>query len=169
YRFDRRQHLDHSLAALNLTPTDIDVVIASHLHFDHAGGFTERCDGRGRPRFPRARYLVRQGEWTDAAHPHERNRASYLVENFMPLQDAGVVDFIVDDGEVLPGITVCRTGGHTQHHQLVKIESGGRTAVFVADLIPTAAHIDAPWIMAYDLYPMDTLAYKKQFVREAIE
>jgi glyoxylase-like metal-dependent hydrolase (beta-lactamase superfamily II) len=169
YGFDRRQHLDHSLAALNLTPTDIDVVIASHLHFDHAGGFTERVDGRVRPRFPRARYLVRQGEWTDAAHPHERNRASYLVENFMPLQDAGVVDFIVDDGEVLPGITVCRTGGHTQHHQLVKIESGGRTAVFVADLIPTAAHIDAPWIMAYDLYPMDTLAYKKQFVREAIE
>src|SRR5262245_7625454 len=169
YGIDRRQHLDHSLAALNLTVADIDLVIASHLHFDHAGGFTERVDGRMRPRFPRARYLIRQGEWNDATHPHERNRASYLVDNFMPLQEAGVVDFIAEDCEVVPGISLCRTGGHTQHHQLVKIESEGRTAVFVADLIPTAAHIDLPWIMAYDLYPMDTLAYKKRFVREAVE
>ena len=168
YGIDRRRHLDHSLAALNLTAADIDVVIASHLHFDHAGGFTERVDGRIRPRFPRARYLIRQGEWDDATHPHERNRASYLPENYVPLRETGVVDFIADDGEVLPGISVWRTGGHTQHHQLVKIESAGRTAVFVADLIPTAAHIDLPWIMAYDLYPMDTLAYKKQFLREAV-
>jgi glyoxylase-like metal-dependent hydrolase (beta-lactamase superfamily II) len=169
YGADRSRHLGHSLAAAGLSAADIDVVIASHLHFDHAGGFTAAEGGALRPRFPRARYLVRRGDWDDATHPHERNRASYLSENFLPLQEAGVLDFIDTDGEVLPGISVWRTGGHCMHHQLVKIESGGRTAVFTADLIPTTAHVDAPWIMGYDLYPVDTLVYKKAFVREAID
>jgi glyoxylase-like metal-dependent hydrolase (beta-lactamase superfamily II) len=169
YGADRRHHLGHSLAAAGLSAADIDVVIASHLHFDHAGGFTAAEGGTRRPRFPRARYLVRRGDWDDATHPHERSRASYLSENFLPLQEAGVLRFIEHDGDVLPGISVWRTGGHCMHHQLVKIESGGRTAVFPADLIPTTAHIDAPWIMGYDLYPMDTLVYKKAFVREAID
>lgn len=168
YGFDRARNLDHALAAAGLTAADIDIVIASHLHFDHAGGFTARVDGRIVPRFPNARYKIRRDEYIDATHPHERNRASYFAENYVPLVDAGVVDFIEADGEVLPGISVWRTGGHTMHHQLIKIESGGRTAVFPADLMPTAAHIDEPWIMAYDLYPMDTLAYKRTFVREAI-
>jgi len=168
YGFDRARNLDHALAAVGLTAADIDVVIASHLHFDHAGGFTARVDGRIVPRFPNARYKIRRDEYVDATHPHERNRASYFPENYVPLVEAGVVDFIDADGEVLPGISVWRTGGHTMHHQLIKIESGGRTAVFPADLMPTAAHVDEPWIMAYDLYPMDTLAYKRTFVREAI-
>src|SRR5262245_10787472 len=133
YAFDRREHLDHSLGAHGLTAGDIDVVLASHLHFDHAGGFTRLDDGVLRPRFPKARYLVRRGEWDDATHPNERNRASYLLQNYQPLQEAGVLDFIEADGEVLPGISVWRTGGHTMHHQLIKIEADGRTAVFVAD------------------------------------
>jgi glyoxylase-like metal-dependent hydrolase (beta-lactamase superfamily II) len=169
YGIDRQHHLDHSLAAAGLSADGIDVVIASHLHFDHAGGFTTQVEGSLRPRFPRARYLVRRGEWDDATHPNERNRASYLGPNFLPLQEAGVLDFVEDDGELLPGISVWRTGGHTPHHQLIKIESGGRVAVFSADLLPTTAHIDDVWIMAYDLYPMDTLAYKKRFLREAID
>jgi glyoxylase-like metal-dependent hydrolase (beta-lactamase superfamily II) len=169
YGIDRRRHLDHALAEAGLGADDIDVVIASHLHFDHVGGFTALVDGVVQPRFRRARYLVRRAEWEDATHPHERNRASYLTENFVPLEAAGVLDFIEGDGEVLPGLSVWRTGGHTMHHQLIKIESGGRTAVFVADLMPTTAHLDEPWIMGYDLYPMDTLFYKKQFVREAID
>ena len=82
--------------------------------------------------------------------------------------DAGLVDFIEEDGEVLPGISVWRTGGHTMHHQSVRFESGGRTAIFAADLIPTVAHVDLPWIMGYDLYPMDTLAYKRRFLSDAI-
>jgi len=169
YAIDRREHLDHALAGAGLTAADIDVVIATHLHFDHAGGFTARADGALRPRFPRARYVVREGEWNDATHPHERNRASYLPENFLPLQDAGVIDFVKEDGDVLPGLSVWRTGGHTMHHQIVRIESEGQTAIFAADLIPTTAHVDLPWIMAYDLYPMDTLGYKRHFLREAIE
>ena len=168
YQLDRRHNLDHSLAAHGLSAEDIDVVIASHLHFDHGGGFTAIVDGVVKPRFPRARYIVRRGEWEDAIHPHERNRASYFADNLFPLHDAGVIDFVDDDGEVLPGIGVRRTGGHTMHHHMIEIRSGGRTAIFAADLLPTTAHIDTPWIMGYDLYPMDTLAFKRTFVPEAI-
>jgi glyoxylase-like metal-dependent hydrolase (beta-lactamase superfamily II) len=170
YAIDQRAaSLQQSLKDVGLTPADVDVVIASHLHFDHAGGFTVASDNGFRPAFPRARYLIRRQEWDDATHPHERNRASYVDTAYVPLANAGVVEFIEQDGEVLPGITVRRTGGHTMHHQLIRVESGGRVAVFVADLMPTVAHVDEPWIMGYDLYPMDTLTYKKQFLREAID
>ena len=169
YGIDRTIDLRASLATVGLEPAAIDVVIASHLHFDHAGGFTTKFEDRFVPAFPNATYHVRRGEWEDATHPHERNRASYIPQNFLPLQEAGVLRFIENDGEVLPGISVARTGGHTMHHHLIRIESGGRVGVFVADLIPTTAHVDEPWIMGYDLYPMDTLMYKKQFIREAIE
>jgi glyoxylase-like metal-dependent hydrolase (beta-lactamase superfamily II) len=170
YGIDRTTHLDHSLAAAGVSRDDIDIVLASHLHFDHAGGFTRR-DSAGDlvPAFPRARYVVRSGEWEDAIRPHERNRASYLAENFLPLRDAGVMELVAVDTDVVPGVRTVRTGGHTMHHQIVFIESSGRTAVFAADLIPTTAHVDEPWIMSYDLYPMDTLAFKRSFVREAIE
>jgi len=169
YGIDRAGGLDRSLEAAGLSSDDVEVVLASHLHFDHAGGFTDLAqDGSLIPHFRKARYVARTGEWEDATHPHERNRASYLAENFVPLRDAGVIDFASDDAEIIPGVRVMRTGGHTMHHQIVLIESGGRTAVFAADLIPTTAHIDPPWIMGYDLYPMETLAFKRTFVREAI-
>jgi glyoxylase-like metal-dependent hydrolase (beta-lactamase superfamily II) len=169
YAIDRTRHLDHSLADAGLSADDIDIVIATHLHFDHFGGSTMREGDVLKPRFRNARYLIRRGDWEDATHPHDRNRASYLPENFMPLAEAGVIDFVEDDGEVLPGISVWRTGGHAMYHQWAKITSGGRTAAFVADLIPTTAHLDEPWIMGYDLYPMDTLHYKQRFIREAID
>jgi glyoxylase-like metal-dependent hydrolase (beta-lactamase superfamily II) len=170
YGIDRSRNLDHTLAEAGLEAADIDIVLASHLHFDHAGGFTAVGEsGRIVPRFPRARYVVRTAEWEDATHPHERNRASYLPENFVPLAEAGVLDLVAGDKWIMPGVRVVRTGGHAMHHQIVMIESEGRTAVFAADLMPTTAHIDEPWIMGYDLYPMDTLAFKRQFVREAIE
>jgi len=170
YGFDRERHLDHALAAAGLGAADIGLVVASHLHFDHAGGFTARDrDGRIVPRFPNARYSIRRGEYEDATHPHERNRASYFSDNYVPLVEAGVVDFVEADGEVAPGIRVRRTGGHTMHHHLVEIESEGRTAIFAADLLPTTAHLPLPYIMGYDLYPMDTLAFKRAFLREAVE
>ncbi len=170
YAIDRRHALDASLAAEDVSAADIQVVLASHLHFDHAGGFTSADPaGRIQPAFPNARYVISHGEWEDATHPHERNRASYLPENFVPLQQAGVVDFLQGDQTVMDGVRVRRTGGHTRYHQIVYLESQGQTAVFAADLIPTAAHIDEPWIMGYDLYPMDTLAFKREFLRDAIE
>jgi methylmalonyl-CoA epimerase len=170
YGLDRAYHLDHALAEAGLTVEDIDIAVASHLHFDHVGGFTVRTpDGRLLPRFPRARYIAHGQEWDDATHPHARNRASYLAENFVPLQDAGVLTLVGDDTELMPGVRYRRSGGHTAHHQVVTIESGGKTAVFTADMYPTAGHLPDPWVMGYDLYPMDTLAFKTAFAREAIE
>jgi glyoxylase-like metal-dependent hydrolase (beta-lactamase superfamily II) len=170
YGVERSRNLDHTLAEAGLAPEDIDIVLATHLHFDHAGGFTTRDpNGRVRPKFPRAQYVVRRGEWDDALHVNARNRASYLVDNFVPLADAGVLQLVDDDQTIMPGVKVNRTGGHTMHHQMVVIESGGKTAAFVADLVPTTAHLPDPWIMGYDLYPMDTLASKKAFYKEAVE
>jgi methylmalonyl-CoA epimerase len=170
YGLERAYHLDHALADAGISADDIDVVVASHLHFDHVGGFTARTpDGRLVPRFPRARYVAHRQEWEDATHPHERNRASYLAENFVPLQEAGVLTLAEDGAEIMPGVRYRRSGGHTPHHQVVMIESGGATAVFAADMYPTSAHVPDPWIMGYDLHPMDTLAFKRAFAREAVE
>jgi glyoxylase-like metal-dependent hydrolase (beta-lactamase superfamily II) len=169
YGIDRTPGLDASLAAAGVSRHEIEIVLATHLHFDHSGGFTRAgADGRIVPAFPRARYAVRAGEFDDAVHPNVRNRASYLAPNVVPLQEAGVLDLHDEDVTIMPGVRVVRTGGHTRHHQIVFLESEGRTAVFAADLLPTVAHLDDPWIMGYDLYPMETLAFKQAFVREAI-
>jgi methylmalonyl-CoA epimerase len=170
YKLDRRYHLDHALADAGLAADDIDIVVASHLHFDHVGGFTTiGKDGSLVPRFPRATYVAHRAEWDDATHPHERNRASYLQENFVPLKDAGVLRLVDDAAEIMPGVRYRRSGGHTPNHQVVTIESGGKTAVFTADMYPTSIHIPDPWVMGYDLYPMDTLAFKRAFAKEAVE
>lgn len=170
YGLERAYHLDHALAEAGLAVEDIDIAVASHLHFDHVGGFTARAaDGRLVPRFPRARYVAHRQEWDDATHPHERNRASYLAENFVPLREAGVLTLVEDGAEIMPGVRYRRSGGHTAHHQVVTIESGGATAVFAADMYPTAVHVPDPWVMGYDLFPMDTLAFKRAFAKEAIE
>ncbi len=169
YALDRSRTLDHALDTVKLTSESIDIALATHLHFDHFGGATAQVDGALRPHFANARYLIRAAEWEDATHPHERNRASYLQEDFVPLKSAGVVDFFPDDCTIKPGVRVERTGGHTGQHQIVYLESGGRTGVFVADMIPTTAHLQDPWVMGYDLFPMETLAFKKRFIREAIE
>lgn len=167
YRFDARDQLETSLAAAGVRPEDVDLVIATHLHWDHVGGLTTRLDGRVQARFPRARHVVRRGEWDVATHPNERTHASYVADDFVPLLEAGLVDFVDEDAEIVPGVRVERTGGHTAHHQIVRIESGGRVAIFAADVIPTAAHVDPPWILGYDLYPLDSLAAKKRLVAEA--
>jgi len=168
YAISREPGVEGMLAAQGVAPEDVTTVIASHLHFDHIGGLTKLVDGVPVPTFPNAVHFVRRGEWEDATHPHERNRASYLPGDFRPIQEAGLIRFHDDDIVVRPGISTRRTGGHTMHHQLIRIESGGRVGIFTADLIPTSAHLDVPWIMGYDLYPMDTLQYKKRFIPEAV-
>jgi methylmalonyl-CoA epimerase len=169
YALDRRRHLDHALDDAGFTSASIETVLATHLHFDHFGGATVRRDDTLASRFPNARYIIRAAEWVDATHPHERNRASYLQDDFVPLKQAGVVDFFEGDQTIKPGVRVERTGGHTGQHQIVWVESGGRTAVYVADMIPTTAHLQDPWLMGFDLFPMDTLAFKRRFIREAID
>ena len=169
YALDRSRTLNDALTRVALSSESIEIVLATHLHWDHFGGATERVAGALRPRFPKAQYVIRGAEWEDATHPHERNRASYLQDDFVPLKEAGVAVFFEGDQEIRPGVRVVRTGGHTGQHQVVFIESGGRTAVFVADMIPTAAHLENAWVMSYDLFPLDTLAFKRQFIREAID
>ena len=169
YALDRSRTLDHALAEVGLSSDSIELALASHLHWDHFGGATVREGGVLTPRFPKARCIIRAAEWEDATHPHERNRASYLQDDFVPLKDAGVVTFFEGDETIRPGVRVVRTGGHTGQHQIVFVESAGRTAVFVADLIPTTAHLQDAWVMGYDLFPMETLAFKKRFIREAID
>jgi methylmalonyl-CoA epimerase len=169
YALDRSQTLDAAMAEVGLSSESIDLALASHLHWDHFGGATTRTGGALAPRFVNARYVVRAAEWEDATHPHERNRGSYLQDDFVPLKDAGVVTFFDGDQTIRPGVRVVRTGGHTGQHQIVLVESAGQTAVFVADLIPTTAHLQDAWVMGYDLFPMETLAFKKRFIREAID
>jgi methylmalonyl-CoA epimerase len=170
YGVDRTRSLDVTMAEAGIAPEDVDIVLASHLHFDHAGGFTYRdAGGRIRPTFPRAQYIIRRGEWEDANHPHARNRAAYLADNYVPLAEAGVLQLVDDDATIMPGVRIRRTGGHTRHHQIVLIESKGQTAACVADLIPTTAHLPDAWLTAFDLYPIDTLAAKQEFVKEAME
>ena len=167
---DRARSLDRTMAEAGISPEEIDIVLATHLHVDHAGGFTYRdAGGRLRPRFPRAQYIVRRGEWEDATHPNPRTRASYLADNYLPLAEAGVLQLVDEDATIMPGVKVRRTGGHTMHHQMVLIESKGKTAAYVADMMPTLAHASDAWISGFDLYPMDTLAAKQQFAKEAIE
>ena len=169
YALDRSRTLDDALATVQLSSESIEIALASHLHWDHFGGATGRVGSTLKPRFPNARYVIRDAEWEDATHPHERNRASYLQDDFVPLKEAGVVVFFTGDQEIRPGVRVVRSGGHTGQHQVIFIESGGRTAVFVADMIPTAAHLENAWVMGYDLFPMDTLSFKREFIREAID
>jgi len=169
FAVDRRRNLDHTLAEAGLSPEDIDIVLATHLHFDHAGGFTVRdASGRAHPRFPRAQYIVRRGEWDDAGRPNDRMRWAYAADDYAPLADAGVLQLVDEDATIMPGVKVRRTGGHTAHHQIVLMESGGRTAAFVADLVPTTAHASDAWISALDQFPVETLAAKQRFGADAL-
>ncbi len=167
--------LEDALAAAGFLPRDVRWVINTHLHFDHAGGNTTmdpelEADARRhvRPTFPNATYVVQRGELEFARHTNERTRASYLPHNFEPIAAAGRWRLLEGEGEVLPGISVRLTPGHVPYHQAVLVQSGGETAAFLADLIPTTAHLPLPWIMGYDLEPLRTLESKRALLRDAI-
>jgi glyoxylase-like metal-dependent hydrolase (beta-lactamase superfamily II) len=160
--------LEDGLREAGFSPEDVDIVIDTHLHFDHAGGNTFRDpEGEVRLTFPRARYVVQRGEWEYAHWNNERVRASYLPDNFDPVERAGRFDFVEGEREIIPGIRVFPTPGHTPHHQSVLISSEGETACFLADLIPTAAHLPLPWIMGYDIEPLVTLESKRGVLERA--
>jgi len=148
----------------------VDIVLSTHLHFDHAGGNTfVDTDGTVRPSFPGARYVVQRGELDFAASQNERIRASYLAENLKAITDAGLWDLLDGDAEVTEGLRVVPTPGHTPFHQSVLIESDGDVACFLADVCPTSAHIPLPWIMGYDLEPLVTLESKRGLWKSALE
>lgn len=154
--------LEDALASLGFQPGDVEMVVNTHLHFDHAGGNTVlRENGALEPAFPNARYVMHQGEVNFATTPNERIQASYMEKNFAPLLEADMADPV--DGEILlvEGLRLITTPGHTPYHQSVVVESQGEKAIFLADLCPTTAHLPLPWIMGYDVEPLVTLATKK--------
>lgn len=169
YRVDRSTTLLGSLKELGLGPEDVDIVINTHLHFDHAGGNTRIVDGRAVPTFPRARYVVQMGEWEDATHPHERNQASYLEPNFVPVAESRQLETVQGEVEVATGVRVVPVGGHTAYHQMVVVEGGGQTLVVPTDLLPTASHLPLPFVMGYDLFPVGTLEAKRRLLRHVVE
>jgi glyoxylase-like metal-dependent hydrolase (beta-lactamase superfamily II) len=170
FAVERQPSLQESLKQRGLSRDDIHVVINTHLHFDHAGGNTvQDKDGQLYSSFPKAVYHVQRGEYEDAARANERTRVSYRRDNFTPIAHVNQWEFLSGDTELLPGITAVVTAGHTRCHQSVKIESEGRTALFLGDLIPTVSHLPLPYIMGYDLYPIQTLETKRWVLDRAFE
>ena len=158
-----------ALSACGVAPSDIAIVINTHLHFDHAGGDTwVDAEGAVHPTFPRARHFVQAGEHHYALHTNERTAASYFPRNFEPVREAGLFEFVEGETEIVPGIRVIPTPGHTPHHQSVLVESDGARAFYAADLIPTSAHIPLPWIMGYDVEPLETLETKRSILARAV-
>ncbi len=173
------------------TPDDITIVVNTHLHFDHAGGNTCISDFESRianfaepgsdlvrrhpksaipvPQFKNARYFVSKSEFEQAENPHERDRASYLPENWRPVLESGQLELKPNDYEVVEGLRMQTIKGHSQTMQTWRLDRGGRTVYGFADLIPTRNHLSLPWIMGYDLYPTETLEFKKRVLPEAID
>lgn len=162
--------LEDGIQDAGFDPSDVDIVLSTHLHFDHAGGNTALYgDGEVRPAFPDARYVVQRGELDFAHSQNERIRASYLLDNIDPVTDAGLWDLVEGEAEVTEGVRVLPTPGHTPHHQSVLIRSEGQTACYLADVCPTSAHVPLPWIMGYDLEPLVTLESKRGLWTRALE
>ena len=170
YGITRKQSLTESLRSIaGVEPDQITIVINTHLHFDHAGGNTSSCsDGTVRPTFPNARYLVSRAEWEHAEQPSERDQASYLPENWRPLNERGQLELKASNYEVLPGLRLETHAGHNRSMQCWRLEQQGRTLFGFADLVPMRAHVQLPWIMGYDLFPVETLAAKKKLLPQAV-
>jgi glyoxylase-like metal-dependent hydrolase (beta-lactamase superfamily II) len=169
YGIARERPLAESLRAVaGVRAEEVTIVVNTHLHFDHAGGNTTRdASGQIVPTFPNARYFVSRAEYEHAESPHERDRASYLPENWRALLESGQLELKDADYEVAPGLRMETVAGHSRTMQCVRLERGGRTLYGFADLVPTRAHVPFAWIMGYDLYPVETLEAKKRLLPQA--
>jgi glyoxylase-like metal-dependent hydrolase (beta-lactamase superfamily II) len=162
--------LEDGLKEIGVTPADIALVINTHLHFDHAGGNTVIGeDGKVQVTFPNATYIVRRGEYDYAMQTNERTAASYFERNFLPVEAAEKLELLAREKTIVKGIRVVPTPGHTPFHQRVLIESGGESAFYLGDLVPTHAHLPLPWIMGYDVEPLTTLETKRRILKQAVD
>jgi glyoxylase-like metal-dependent hydrolase (beta-lactamase superfamily II) len=165
--FGQPAKLLENLSASGVSPEQIDIVINTHLHFDHCGWNTIRRHSAVKPTFPKATYYVQEGEWRHA-HEGQRDSVSYLHENYDPLVESGQMKLLRGNQEIVPGISVEVFPGHTRDMQAVLIQSGGKTACYISDLIPTSAHLDLNWVMAFDLYPVESIESRKRYYSRAI-
>ena len=153
-----------------IRPEDVDIVVNTHLHFDHAGGNTLISEGKPVPSFPRARYLIQKGEWRVASSPNERTRATYLAENFEPLEDARQVELVEGEVEVIKGLRLVPAPGHTADHCIVEMDSGGQHALYVGELAQQPVMLERiAWISAFDVLPLVSLETKKRVIERALE
>jgi glyoxylase-like metal-dependent hydrolase (beta-lactamase superfamily II) len=169
YGIRRERSLSESLRAITgIAAEEISIVVNTHLHFDHAGGNTTRDKaGRVVPTFPNARYFVARGEYEHALNPHERDRASYLPENWRAVEETGQLELKEADYEVVPGLRMETVAGHSRTMQCARLTRGSQTLFSFADLVPTCAHVPFAWIMGYDLFPVETLEAKKSLLPQA--
>lgn len=156
-----------SLHGAGLAPEDIDIVINSHLHFDHCGWNTIRQNGSVKPTFPNAKYYAQEGEWQHA-HEDQRDSVSFFTENYDPLVESGQMQLLRGSAEIAPGISVEIYPGHTRDMHAIYVRSGGKTACYISDLIPTSNHLDLYWLMSFDLYPVKSVESRKRFYARAI-
>ncbi len=163
--------IDHSkytlageLEKLGFSVSDITDVVLTHLHFDHAGGSTQRVGERLMPTFPNARYYVQRSHWAWAHAPNPRERASFFPENYDPLEATGQLVLVEGETELLPGVRLHVVNGHTEGQQLVSVHYKGHTLLYGADLFPTSAHLPLPYVMAYDVRPLVTFTEREQYL-----
>ncbi|HUS18499.1 MAG TPA: MBL fold metallo-hydrolase [Terriglobales bacterium] len=167
--YEPQERLLSNLEGTGLAPEDIDIVVNTHLHFDHCGWNTVFKDGQAVPTFPRAKYFAPRGEWEHGRKQLERDKISYISENYDPLVASGQMQLLEGEHELAPGISVSPYPGHTRTMQAVMIKSGSQTACYISDIIPTAAHTELTWGMAFDLFPLETIESKRRYYRRAVE
>lgn len=170
YSLELKPGLVDALKDIGLEREDIDYVINTHLHFDHCGGNTF-IDSGGEivPTFPHADYIVQKGEWESTFNPTPRDKSSYLTKYFRPIKEHNQLHLVEGDTQIIEGIEVLLTPGHTAFHQCVKIEFEGQVVFFLGDMVPTSAHAGLPYVMSYDLFPLTTIKNKEKFYKLAIE
>ncbi len=170
FALDESHGLLESLGRLGVNADEVSRVLVTHLHQDHAGGCTLDVEGEYRPAFPNARYYVQKREWLDAVSADGQTVAGFRVKEVLrPLEQAGVVEFLTGETEIIPGIRSIPTPGHTRGHQSVLVESRGETACFVGDLVPTSSHLKPLYVMAFDLYPRETFLNKQKILSRAVD
>jgi glyoxylase-like metal-dependent hydrolase (beta-lactamase superfamily II) len=160
-------NLESSLRSVGLQKHEITDVILTHLHFDHAGGSTERRGGEVVPTFPNARYYVQKAHWALATQPSEKDRGSFMSEDFLVLKATGKLELLDGEVELFPSIETILVNGHTDAQQLVRIAVDGSSLLYCCDLVPTAGHLPLPYVMAYDLRPLQTIEEKKRILGQA--